>query len=60
MDTIMELKYGCDAAGIKFMICGLDHQPHDVAQRSGLLKMLNADCQYPDLSLGVQAATKSL
>ena len=60
MDTIMELKYLCDAAGIKLIICGLAHQPHDVAERSGLLEKLNADCLYPDLSLGIQAATKSL
>jgi SulP family sulfate permease len=60
MDTIMELKYLCDAAGVKLIICGLDHQPRDVAERSGLLKSLNTDCQYSDLSLGVLAATKSL
>ena len=60
MDTIMELKYLCDAGGIKLIICGLAHQPHDVAERSGLLEKLNANCLYPDLSLGIQAATKSL
>jgi len=60
MDTIMELKYLCDAAGVKLIICGLDHQPRDVAERSGLLKSLNTDCQYSDLNLGVLAATKSL
>jgi len=60
MDTIMELKYLCDAASIKLIICGLAHQPYDVAERSGLLEKLNPDCLYPDLSLGIQAATTSL
>ena len=60
METVMELKHQCDAAGVKLIICGLAHQPHDVAERSGLLEKVNADCLYSDLSLGIQAATKSL
>ncbi len=60
MDTIMELKHQCDTVGVKLILCGLTHQPRDVAERSGLLEMLNMDCQYPDLNSGIQAATKAV
>ena len=59
MDTILELKHLCDSAQVKLIICGLAHQPYDVAKRSGLLETLGPDCQYPDLALGIQAATHS-
>jgi SulP family sulfate permease len=38
------------------MICGLAHQPYDIAQRSGLFELLPNDCFYLDLSQGIEAA----
>ena len=57
MDTIQELAHLCKMQGVQLMICGLAHQPHDIAQRSGLLESLPSNCFYPDLAQGIEAAT---
>ena len=59
MDTISELAHLCKVRNIKLIICGLDHQPHEMAQRSGFLDKLQQDCLYPDLISGIAAATHS-
>ncbi|WP_128112582.1 SulP family inorganic anion transporter [Polynucleobacter necessarius] len=59
MDTIMELAHLCKIRNIKLIICGLDHQPLEMVQRSDFLKSLPADCFYPDLISGIKAATQS-
>jgi SulP family sulfate permease len=56
MDAILELKKTCEARGIKFMICGLAHQPYEMAIRGGLLERLPRDCILPNLQLGIAAA----
>ena len=57
MDTIMELAHLCKIRNIKFIICGLDHQPLEMAQRSGFLEMLPQDCFCADLYSGIEMAT---
>ena len=59
MDTISELAHLCKVRNIKLIICGLDHQPYEMAQRSGFLNKLPQDCLYPDLVTGITAATNS-
>ena len=60
VDTMMELHHQCHAAGVRLMICGLAHQPRDVVERSGLSEILRGDCQYPNLKLGIEAATQAI
>ena len=57
METIIELAHLCKIRNIKLCICGLDHQPYEMAQRSGFLQTLPQDCLYPDLLSGIVAAT---
>ena len=57
MDTLMELNRLCNDTGVKLVLCGLDHQPRDIAQRSGLFNTLASDRFYPDLAQGIDAVT---
>lgn len=57
MEAITELAHLCKIRNIKLIICGLDHQPHEMAQRSGYLQTLESDCLYPDLVAGIAAVT---
>jgi SulP family sulfate permease len=59
MDTISELAHLCKVRNIKLVICGLEHQPLEMAQRSEFVKNLPDDCLYPDLSTGIKAVTES-
>jgi SulP family sulfate permease len=59
MEAITELAHLCKIRNIKLIICGLDHQPHEMAQRSGYLQTLESDCLYPDLASGIAAVTHS-
>ena len=59
MDTISELAHLCQVRNIRLIICGLDHQPYEMAERSGFLEKLPQDCFYPDLISGIEAATSS-
>ena len=56
MDAILELEEACKAQGIRLMICGLAHQPYEMAVRGGLLERVPSDCIYPDLKHGIAAA----
>ena len=56
METITELAHLCKIRNIKLIICGLEHQPYEMAQRSGFLQTLPSDCLYPDLLSGIAAA----
>ena len=56
MDAILELKVACKAKGIKLIICGLAHQPYEMAIRGGLLERLPKDCIYSDLQHGIASA----
>ena len=55
MDAILELEEVCKAQGITLIICGLAHQPYEMAARGGLLERLPKDCIYSDLQQGIAA-----
>jgi SulP family sulfate permease len=57
MDSILELAHLCKIRNIKLVICGLDHQPYEMAQRSGFLEALEPNRLYPDLASGIAATT---
>jgi SulP family sulfate permease len=57
MDTIMELARLCEIRNIRLIICGLAHQPLEMAERTNFLSLLPQDSFYPDLSSGIEAVT---
>lgn len=57
METIMELVHLCKTRNIQLIICGLAHQPLEMAERSDLLSTLPPDSFRPDLISGIEAAT---
>ncbi|QWE08258.1 SulP family inorganic anion transporter [Polynucleobacter ibericus] len=57
MDTIMELVHLCKIRNIRLIICGLAHQPLEMAERSDFISSLPQDSLYPDLTSGIEAAT---
>jgi sulfate permease, SulP family len=59
MDTILELTHLCKVRNIRLIICGLDHQPLEIAQRSRFLEQLPPKCLYPDIASGIAAAANS-
>ncbi|MEY4495272.1 MAG: hypothetical protein RL744_336 [Pseudomonadota bacterium] len=56
MDALLELEEACKNRRIKLLICGLAHQPYEMALRGGLFERLPNDCIYPDLQHGIAAA----
>ena len=56
MDTLTELAELCATKNVKLIVCGLDHQPLEIAERSGFLEKLSSDCLYPDLNGGLSKA----
>jgi SulP family sulfate permease len=58
MDAILELEEACRRQSIKLIICGLAHQPYEMAVRGGLLERLPKDCIYLDLQQGIASAAQ--
>ena len=56
MDTILELERLCKTKGVKLIVCGLEHQPHGIAVRSGFLESLAPDCLFPNFKDGIESA----
>ena len=59
IDALLELEEVCEGRGIKLFICGLAHQPYEMAGRGGLLVRLPSHSIYPDLQQGIAAAISS-
>ena len=59
MDTIMELAHLCQIRNIKLIICGLDHQPLEMAERSEFSAKYPQVCFCSDLYSGIELATHS-
>lgn len=61
---MQDLIKACHKHRVRLIVCGLAHQPLDIAKRSGLLKRFStegsADLLVPDLASGLAAATASL
>lgn len=55
-DTLSDLIKSCAKNGVDLIVCGLAHQPMDIARRSGLVARIGEDHIYPDLATGITAA----
>ena len=56
MDAILELEQVCKAKNINLIICGLAHQPLEMAIRGGLLERLPKERICSDLQKGIVSA----
>ena len=54
MDSLMEFMHHCQTRGVTVYICGLNHQTHDIALRSGLYDKMSAEFFCHDLAAGLQ------
>ena len=54
-DALMHLIHTCRQKKVQLLVCGLMHQPLDIAQRSGVLAPLDG-ALAPDLPTGLQLA----
>jgi SulP family sulfate permease len=55
-DALLSLARACHKKQVRLIICGLAHQPLDLARRSGLLNTLPNSHLVPDLGHGLQMA----
>lgn len=55
-DTLLDLARTCGKAQVRLLLCGLQHQPLDIARRCGLLTLLPAQDVQDNLAAGVAAA----
>lgn len=60
MDSLSELIHHCNQHGVSIYICGLAHQPQDIAKRSDLYQKIKAEFFCHDLPAGLQKAKDSL
>jgi SulP family sulfate permease len=58
-DTLLDLAHSCDRHGVRLILCGLAHQPLDIARRSGLLEALSPTQVCPDLARGLATAVSA-
>jgi SulP family sulfate permease len=58
-DTLLDLAHSCDRHGVRLILCGLAHQPLDIARRSGLLDALPPTQACPDLARGLAVAVSA-
>ena len=56
VDGLMALAGICRKAHVRLLICGLAHQPLDIAVRSGLQKGLKGDAEFATLGSALAAA----
>ena len=55
-DTLMDLAKSCRKNSVRLLVCGLIHQPLDIARRSGFVGQLGADDLFADLASAMAAA----
>ena len=55
-DSLMNLVRTCRKRGVRLVICGLDHQPLDIASRCGFTEAVPASDQFPTLARALAAA----
>ncbi len=56
VDALMELVRSCHKNDVRLVVCGLMHQPLDIARRSGLLAQIQPAELQPDLASGLACA----
>ena len=54
-DSLNDLARACAKAGVRLVVCGLSHQPLDIAQRCGFVSGLGIQHFYPHLWAGMAA-----
>ena len=59
-DSLMNLARTCRKRNVRLIVCGLRHQPLDMAKRCGFTDLVPAHDQYPELASGLAAATASV
>mgnify|MGYP002133802168 CR=1 FL=1 len=57
-DALMALAHVCQKRHVRLLICGLNHQPMDIAKRTGLLALIGKDC-HSDWATGLETALSS-
>ena len=55
-DVLLALARSCQKKQVRLVICGLAHQPLDIAQRSGLLQLISPSDLAADLPQGIALA----
>jgi len=55
-DAMLALARLCTAKDVHLVLCGLDHQPMDMARRCGLVNLLGSGSLAPDLATGLAQA----
>jgi SulP family sulfate permease len=58
-DSLMSLHRACRKRGVRLIVCGLMHQPLDMARRCGFTDAVPPADQCPDLAAGLSAALGS-
>lgn len=48
-DTLNDLAHACRKNGVRLVVCGLNYQPHDIAQRCGFVALVGIEHIYPKL-----------
>ncbi len=54
-ETLLELIKACEKAKVRFVMCGLMHQPLDIASRNGLLDQVPLENRFGTLASGMEA-----
>ena len=57
-DTLIDLARACNKNGVRLLLCGLIHQPLDIATRCGLVHRVGTEQLFPDLASGMAAAAR--
>ena len=58
-DALMDLAHICHKKQVRLIVCGLNHQPLDIARRTGFLAMVGQNV-LPDYESGLDAALLSV
>lgn len=58
-DALLALARTCHKKGVRLIVCGLAHQPLDIAQRSGLLAAVPDANRASDLTNGLELALQT-
>jgi SulP family sulfate permease len=57
-DTLIDLAHACKKNGVRLLLCGLIHQPLDIAKRCGLVDRVGTEQLFADLASGMTAAAR--
>ena len=59
-DSLIELVRICHQKRVRLLLCGLNHQPLDIARRSGLLALIPETDRCSDLASGLKTAVSGV